>query len=307
MEVLDNMFRTFQEIEKYALKMKIQKKIVLCGAHDEAALGALVSAKRKGLVSGILIGDEKEIKEHLIQMGESLSDYEVIHECRESASARMATRFVKEGHADIQMKGNLQSATYLMPIMTPSMGLVPSGGLLSETTAFYYPGHDGIMFATDCAMTIAPSLEDKVKLINNAVTLAKAFGYEKVRVAVISALEKVSQDVVSTLDAEKLVQMEWGDTVIVDGPFALDNALDKDAAKQKKIQSDVAGRADILLMPELCTGNVFHKCIHFLGHLPSAGVVCGTTSPVVFTSRTDSEETKYYSILSAILQSLALR
>lgn len=300
------MFCSFDEVEKYILGEKIKKTIVLCGAHDDAALSALVDAKRKGIASGILIGDEQQIRELLAQIGEESAEYEIIHECRESVSAKMATKFVKEGRADIQMKGSMQSATYLMPILTPGRGLVPEEGMLSETTVFYYPDHKGLMFATDCAMTIAPSIQDKIKLINNAVKLARAFGYEKVKVAIVSALEKVSAEVPSTIDAAELVKLDWGTSVIVDGPFALDNALDMESAKHKNVGGEVAGQADILLMPELCTGNVFHKSIHFLGHLPSAGVVCGTTAPVVFTSRTDNADTKYFSILSAILQSVEL-
>lgn len=298
------MYKNFDEVEKYIIGNGIKKRIVLCGAHDDAALDAVVNAKRKGVATGVLIGDQEKICALLDKMGEPATDYEIVHETREKRSAQMAVQFVRDGKADIPMKGLLQSTSYLLPIMDPVNGLLPEGGILSETTAFYYPGRDCMMFATDCAINVAPTLEEKVKLIWNAVKLAKAFGFGKVKVAAISFLEKVDTEVQSTVDADALAHMDWGEDVIVAGPFALDNALDAEAAKHKGIVSEVAGNADILLMPEMCAGNVLHKAIHFLGHLPSAGVMCGTVSPVVFTSRTDSPDTKYYSILSAILQSL---
>jgi Phosphotransacetylase len=299
------MFKNFDDIEQYILGEKIKKRLVLCGAHDEAVLEAVVNAKRKGVITGILIGDKPKILELLAQMEENDAEYEIIHEPRELRSAKMAVQFIKEGRADIQMKGSMQSSLYLMPIMDPENGLLPQGAILSETTVFYYPDRNCLLFATDCALNIAPTLEEKVKLVKNAANLAKVFGYEKVKVAVVSALESVNDDMPSTVDAEKLTKMEWDEEIILEGPFALDNALDINAAIHKGIISDVAGNADILLMPELCAGNILHKSIHFIGHLPSAGVVCGTIAPVVFTSRTDSADTKYNSIMSAILQSLA--
>lgn len=297
------MFRNFNEVEQYIIDLNSPKRLVLCGAHDDAALEAVVGAVRKNVITGILIGDESKIVEILADMNEPVEKYEIIHEPKDKKSAKMAVQFIREGRADIQMKGRMQSSTYLMPIMDPISGLVPKGGLLSETTVFYYPDRDRIMFATDCALNVAPTLEQKCILVENATELARSFGFKKVKVAAVSALEKVSADMPSTVDAKQLAQMDWGENILLEGPFALDNALSAEAAESKGITGEVAGKADILLMPDLCAGNVLHKCIHFFGHMPSAGVVCGTSSPVVFTSRTDSADTKYYSILSAILQS----
>ena len=300
------MFRNFVEVEQYILKQGIKKKIVLCGAHDENALEAVVFAKNKGVVEGILIGDEDKIKSILKLMGEKPEDYTIINEPNERDSSEMAVSFVREGRADIEMKGLMPSAEYLLPIMNPFDGLMSGDRIMSEATAFYYPDQNRMMFATDCALNMYPSLEEKVKLVHNAIELAKAFGFEKINVAAISALEKVNPQIPNTKDADELAKMDWGEDIEFAGPFALDNALDEVAARHKGIESNVAGHADVLLMPDLCTGNVFHKCIHYFGHLESAGVMCGTTKPIVFTSRSDSAETKYNSILSAILQSLAI-
>lgn len=163
------------------------------------------------------------------------------------------------------------------------------------------------MFITDCAMNIAPTLEEKVHLIENAVELAEAFLFDKVKVAAVTALEKVNPKMDSTVDADRLAHMEWADKVMVDGPFALDNAVSLEAAKHKGIESPVAGCADVLLMPSLDAGNMLHKSLHFFAHAQTAGALCGTEYPVVFTSRTDSFQTKYNSILTACMQSINLQ
>jgi len=296
------MFKDFYEIEQYILERKIVKRIVLCGAHDDAALSAVVDAYRKGVVNGILIGDEPKIRELLSQMDERADNYEIIGQPRAKASAKLAVQLVHEGRADIPMKGDMSSANYLMPIVDPLDGLMDQGGILNSVTVFYYPDRDRLMFLTDPALNIAPSLDEKVSLIKNTVKLAKAFGFEKVRVAILSALEKVNPDIYGSVDAGRIADMDWGNDVIVAGPFALDNALDLEVAEQKGISSEVAGNADVLLAPEICAGNMLHKSIHYFAHLPSASAMGGSKSPIVFTSRSDSAESKYYSILTAILQ-----
>lgn len=159
------------------------------------------------------------------------------------------------------------------------------------------------MFAADCAVNIAPGLQEKVSIVKNTVELAHFFGIKKPKVAVLSAVEKVNDKIPSTVDADALAKMSWEDC-IVEGPFALDNAIDVESAKHKGVTGDVAGHADILLMPDLCAGNIFHKSLHFYAHTATSGALCGTEMPVIMTSRTDSPATKYYSILTAILQSL---
>lgn len=296
----------FDEVEAFVLSAGERKRIALAGAHDQNALEAVVDARRRGAIEATLVGNEDEIRRLLLQLGEDEGAYEIVATSSDSEASTTAVGLVREGHADIEMKGNLPSADFLLPIMSPFDGLVDFGATVSETTVFHYPNQGRLMFATDCALTINPSLDQKRTLIENAAELARAFGFGEVKVAAISALERVNPQIPNTQDAEALAGMEWPEGIEVAGPFALDNALDRDTARHKGIVSDVAGRADVLLMPDLTCGNVFHKCVHYLGHMPSAAVVCGTTRPVVFTSRSDSAETKYNSILSAILQSYAL-
>lgn len=300
------MFQDFIAVEDYILgkaKEGVKKAVALCGAHDDLALSAVVNARRKGVIDAVLIGKENAIRELLVSMGESPSDYEIIDEADEGASAQRAVSLVHEGRADIPMKGLMQSTTYLTAIVHPIKGLLPFDGLLNEATVFYYPDAGRLMFAGDCALNVMPTLENKAKIISNIAQLARVFGCSDIKVAVLSAAETVNPSIVSSVDAEALSKMEWDD-ITVDGPFALDNALSEEAAHHKGITSSIAGHADILLMPDLVSGNIFHKAAHFFGHIPFASVMCGTTSPVIFNSRTDDADAKYYSILSAVLQSL---
>lgn len=298
------MFTNFTEIENYLLSEKITKRVVLCGAHDDLALGALVRAKRRGLISATLIGEGDKIKALLDTMGEPGEDYEIVDEKRELRAASKAIGMVRTGEADIPMKGLMQTASFLMAIQSPTGGIMEEGGLLNEYTAFYYTEQSRILIAGDCAINIAPDLEQKKIIIANLIKCARAYQCERVKVAAISVLEKPNPTIQSSMDADALARMDWGENAIVQGPFGLDNALDAEAARHKGIECEVAGHADVLLMPDIHAGNVFHKCIHYFGHMPYAAGTIGAQNPIIMNSRTDDEASKYYSILSAILQTL---
>ena len=295
------MFHSFDEVEKYVLSNNICKTVVLAGAHDEPALSALIEAKKKGVVKGVLIGDKSAILELLGKYGEPETDYEIIDETDEREAANLAIAKVREGAADIPMKGLMQTASFMRAILNKETGILPPGKVLSQCTVFSWPEKDKLMFTTDCAVNIAPDVETKARILENAIALAEAFGVEAPKAAVISAVEKVNEKIPSTVDAAELSSREWNGCE-VDGPFALDIALDEEAAHHKGVESSVAGHADILLMPDLCTGNVLHKSLHFFAHFETAGALCGTETPVIMTSRTDTPRTKYDSILTAILQ-----
>jgi len=299
------MFRSFHEIEQHLIQNQIKKRIVLCGSQDEIALDAVVRAKHKGFVAPILIGDQEKTSELLEALGENAADYQLIHEPRELRAARKAIQMIQDGEADIPMKGLMQSASYLMAIKNPRGGLLDEGAMLNEATAFYFKDQDRIIITGDCAINIAPNLEEKATILKNLVDLAKILGCAQVKVAAVSVLEKPDPTIPSTMDAAALAEMDWNSDVVVEGPFALDNALDAEAAKHKGISSPVAGHADVLLMPDIHAGNIIHKAIHFFGHYPYASIACGTRSPIIFNSRTDDAESKYNSIMVAILQSLS--
>lgn len=296
-------FQTFDQVEEYVLKQGICKTVALCGAHDEPALSALVEAKRKGIVKGILIGKEEEIRQILTQLGEDPKDYEIIDEPEETLSAKLVVAKVRQGSADITMKGLMQTVSYMRAILNKETGILPPGKVLSETSVIEYPEQERLLFVTDCGINITPDVPAKVQIIHNAVALAKVFGLTDVKVACLSALENVNPKIPSTAEADDLAHMDWDDCT-VEGPFALDNAVSEEAASHKGISGKVAGKADVLVVPDLCVGNVLHKSINYFAHNKIAGAVCGTDYPVIITSRADSPNTKYNSILAAVLQSL---
>lgn len=295
------MMHSFHEVEQYILQNQITKRIALACAHDEPALSAVIEARRKGVVTGLLIGDSGKILEILRQHQEPAELYEIIDEPDEKKAAALAVAKVKCGEADIPMKGLMQTSSFMRAILNKETGLLPPGQILNQCTVFGYPTQNRIMFAADCAVNIAPGVEEKVKILKNVVKLAGFFGVVRPKVAVISAVEKYNEKIPSTVEAAQIVAMPW-ENCDVGGPYALDIAVDAESAQHKGIADSVAGQADILLMPDLCTGNIFHKSLHFFAHYATAGALCGTEMPVVMTSRTDSPETKYYSILTAILQ-----
>lgn len=298
------LFSTFEEIEKYVVEQGLAKRIALCGAQDKPALEAVVGAKKKGVVTAVLIGAEDEIRAILAELGESADEYEIINEPDETLSAKLAVKMVKEGKADIPMKGLMQSSSYLRAILDKENGILPQGKVLSECTVFEFPEQKRFVFAGDCAMNITPGISEKAEIIKNCVELARKFGIDKPKVACLSALEKVNPKMQSSVDAAELAAMDWKDECEAEGPFALDNAVDLEAAQHKGITGGVAGRADVLLMANLDMGNVFHKTIHFFAHAKMASALCGTEYPVIFTSRTDSPEGKYNSILVAVMQAV---
>lgn len=298
------MFKNFEQIEEYVLNNNIKKKIALCGSHDDAALQAVVDAKRKGIATAVLIGDEEKTKLLLEQMGEPIEDYEFVDIKEERKAARTAIKYVVEGRADIPMKGIMQTESYLMALMNPIMRLVPEDGIISHTAVYHDTDKDKFMFISDCAQNISPTLDEKRRITKNASDVARKFGLSEIKVAVISAVEFKNPAIPSTLDAIELSNMEWAKDVIVEGPYALDNALSEEAAKHKGISGRVAGKADILIVPDLCSGNVLFKSINYVGHHCIAGVLTGTGFPAVCTSRSDSPKAKYLSILLAIFLSL---
>ena len=283
------------------MESRIKKTIALCGAHDDAALEAVADAHKKGLVDAVLIGDRDKVVQLLAEFGADPDEYEIVHMPEEKESAQYAVKLVREGKADIPMKGLMQTSSYMKAILNKETGLLPPGHILSQCSIFEYPDKGRILFISDCAVNINPDLKDKEKIIQNSVDLARVFGYEKVKVAVLSAVEKVNPKLPSSVDADDLSHIAF-DHAVVEGPYALDNALSEESARHKGITGLVAGDADVLIASDLNMGNVLHKALTFFGHFSMASALCGTLNPVILTSRADSPETKYHSILTAVLQ-----
>lgn len=296
------MYKSFDEIESVILSdLTNRKRLVLANAGDYEALDAVVTARRRGVIDAVLLGNTAEIRAILEKLGEDEANYRMEETATEEEAANRAMQMVRAGEADIPMKGLMQTASFMRAALNKEYGIVSEEALISQATVLEWQEKGKLLIIGDCAINIAPDCTAKEKILRNSVRLAHSLGMDRPNVAVISAVEVVREKIPSTVDARTLSALPWEDCV-VGGPFALDNAVSETAAKHKGISHPVAGNADVLIMPDLCTGNVFTKSLTFFAHLRSAGAVCGTTVPMVMTSRSDTPENKYFSILVAVMQ-----
>lgn len=294
--------KTFEEIIKLA-KEKGPKKIVVAAAEEKQVLSAIKGAINENIVEAILVGDKIKITDICKEIDLSLDSVEIIDALDVVDASRKAVSLVSSKKADIIMKGFVDTSIILKAILDKEIGL-RTGKILSHAAVFELEKYHKILFITDAAMNIAPSLDEKKQILENTVELSHALGIDQPKVAVICAKEKVNPKMIHTVDADKLVKLNENDVIkncIVGGPFAFDNAISKEAAKHKKIDSNVAGDADILLMPNIETGNVLYKALTYFSNSKNAGILLGTKAPVVLTSRADTEEAKLYSIALGVL------
>jgi phosphate butyryltransferase len=284
-----------------AVKEKTVKKIALAAAEDEEIIKLVKNASEIGIAEFILVGDAGTIRELLGKEGVDAAAFEILHTCSHRESAEKAVSLVVEGKATVVMKGELHTAVFLKAVLDKERGL-RTGNLISQITVTEKVEGNGLLLFTDCAMNIAPTLDEKKQIMENAVGLAVKLGYTQPKVAVLSAVEVVNPAMQDTLDAAILSKMADRGQIehaIVDGPFALDNAISITAARQKKIGGDVAGRADIVLVPNLQVGNAIHKGLTYLAGKKIAAAVMGAKVPIVMTSRADTTDTKLFSIAIA--------
>ncbi|SHE95524.1 phosphate butyryltransferase [Caloramator proteoclasticus] len=296
------MIRTFDEILN-KVKCGVRKKIAVAVAQDEPVLEAVRDAKNMGLADAVLVGDKEKIQEIANALGINLDDFEVIDEKDNSKAAMKAVELVSTKKADMLMKGLIDTATFLRAVLDKEKGL-RTGRVLSHVAVFEVPALQRILLVTDAAMNIAPDLNTKKQILENAVKVAHAIGIEVPKVAPVCAVEVVNPDMQPTLDAAALSKMNDRGQIkgcIVDGPLAIDNALSEEAAKHKGIKSPVAGQADIILVPNIETGNVMYKTLTYTANAKNGGILVGAAAPVILTSRADSNESKLYSIALACL------
>jgi phosphate acetyltransferase len=276
---------------------------------DEASLKGAFEAADLGLLIPILVGPQGKIKNMAKHLGLDASRYEIVDAPHSQAAAEMAVRLVREGRADLLMKGSLHTDELMGAVVAREIGL-RTARRISHCFIMDVPALDQAIIVTDAAVNIFPGLEDKAHIIQNAIDLAQALGTSQPKVAILSAMETVSPKVPSTVEAAALCKMsERGQITggILDGPLALDNAINLKAAKIKKIESPVAGQADILVAPDLEAGNVLAKSLTFLADADAAGVVLGARVPIILTSRADSVMTRLASCAVAVLIAKARR
>jgi phosphate butyryltransferase len=275
------------------------KKLVLAAAQDQHSLGAVIRAWKDNVIEPILIGDKESIQNICAVNNYDIAGLRIIHEPDMDMSVQMSVKMVSSKQADILMKGKVGTSTLLKCVLNKEWGL-RTGNLLSHIALFEVETYHKVIAVTDVAMNIAPNLQEKISIINNSVACLMKLGYKMPKVAVLGAVEMVNENMTATLDAALLSKMNQRDQIrncVIDGPLAFDNAVSLESAQHKGIKSEVAGDTDLLLMPNIEVGNVLYKSLVFFARALVASVILGARVPIVLTSRSDSEQAKYDSIL----------
>ena len=278
-----------------------RKKLILAAAQDQHSLGAIIKAWKDNIIEPILVGDKEAIENICESYNYDITGVTIIHEPDIQRSVETAVKMVSNKQADILMKGKIGSATLLRCVLNKEWGL-RTGNLLSHFALFEVETYHKVIAVTDVAMNIAPSLQDKIAIVNNSVACLNRLGYKMPKVAVLGAVEMVNENMKATLDAALLSKMNQRDQIkncIIDGPLAFDNAVSLESAQLKGIKSEVAGDTDLLLMPDIEVGNVLYKSLVFFAQAKVASIILGAMVPIVLTSRSDSEQAKFDSILLA--------
>jgi phosphate butyryltransferase len=290
-----------------AAKAGGRKRMAVAAAQEQSALEAAIDAHAAGIVEPILIGDLAAIRSIATEIGADLTGLRLVEADGYAGAAATAVAMVRSGEADILMKGILDSSVLLKAVLNKDAGL-NTGRLTSHVAMIESPHYHKLFIVTDGGINIAPDIQGKLDIIANAVQASKALGVARPKVALLAAVEKVNPEKMPcTADAAIITQMQKRGQVkdcIIDGPLALDNAMSAESARIKKITSDVAGDADILVAPDIEAGNILYKALVDLGGSKGAAIVVGAAKPIVLTSRSDSRETKLASIaLAAVVGS----
>ncbi|CAH2716333.1 Phosphate acetyltransferase [Neobacillus rhizosphaerae] len=279
--------------------------VAVAAAEDSEVIEAVIDALNRNLAHFILFGDKDKISSLIERkMDERMNSnhVKIVQADSTANAAELAVKAVFNKEANVLMKGNIPTNIFLKAVLNKEYGL-RTGNVLSHVAFFEIPGYDQLTIVTDAALNIAPDLEQKAQIIKNAVSMAKSIGIETPKVAPIAAVEVVNPVMSATMDAAALTMMNKRGQIsgcIVDGPLGLDNAVSAIAAEHKGIQSEVAGKADILLVPTIEVGNVLYKSLIYFAKARVGAVVAGAKAPIVLTSRADSAESKLYSLALAL-------
>jgi phosphate acetyltransferase len=276
---------------------------------DQISIEGVVEAAKLGLIAPILVGPPARIRDAAQQAEGDVSSFPIEASAHSHDSAAKAVELVRQGKAEALMKGSLHTDELMGAVVARETG-IRTARRISHCFIMDVPGHKDPLIITDAAVNIAPSLADKVDIVQNAIDLGHALGFPEVRVAIMSAMETVNPAVPSTVEAAALCKMaERGQITggILDGPLALDNAINEDAAAIKHIVSPVAGRANVLVVPDLEAGNMLAKSLSFLAGAAAAGIVLGARVPIMLTSRADGIITRLASCAVASLVADARR
>ena len=298
------MLKSFEEVTDKAIHYG-PKRISVAVSQAEDVMEAVELARKMGLVNGILVGDEEETVDICNKLDIDPLNYKFINETDKNEAARRAVQLVSKGEAELLMKGFLGSERILKAVLDKEIGL-RTKRLLSHAYVLKIKKYGKLLTVTDAAMNIAPCLEQKVQILQNVINFCHCLEIEQPKIAVLAAVEIVNPDMQATVDAACLSKMaERGQITggIIDGPLAFDNAISKESAQQKGISSSVSGEVDVVLVPEIETGNIFAKGLVYLAEAEPAGILLGTSAPVILVSRSDHPLSKVRSIALGILMS----
>jgi phosphate acetyltransferase len=303
--------RTHEKYERLITRAQSEDTIKVAVVHpcDDVSLEAAVEAARLHLIEPILVGPVHRIRSEADRAGWDISGMEIVASEHSHDSAAKAVELVRAGRAEALMKGSLHTDELMGAVVSRQTG-IRTARRISHCFIMDVPNHPDALIVTDAAVNIAPTFDEKVDIIQNAIDLAHAMGVEEVRVAILSAMETVTAKVPSTIEAAALCKMaERGQITgaLLDGPLALDNAISPAAAAIKKIASPVAGRANVLVVPDLEAGNMLAKSLSFLAQADAAGIVLGARVPIILTSRADSLLTRLASCAVAVMVAAARR
>jgi phosphate butyryltransferase len=294
--------RTFAEL-LVAAKAKGPKTVAVAAGQQSEVMLAGLDAEVAGLAEVILVGDSEKIRQIAKEESFDISRMEIVDEPHPREAAWQVMKLVSEGQADIAMKGRVETSDFLRAALSKELGL-RTARLFTHVAAFEIPEFDRLIFISDAGVVVAPDLEQKVQIVQNAIYVAQAMEISLPRVAVLAATEVVNPKIPTTLDAANLSKMADRGQIkggLVDGPLALDNAISPESARIKGIKSDVAGYADILIAPDIEAGNVLAKAITYFAQGKMAGVVVGARCPLILPSRSDTREAKLVSLALGVV------
>jgi phosphotransacetylase len=292
-----------QRLIEQARQLPALRVAVVC-ATQKVVLETVCEAQDLGLAVPMLIGETEAIREAAASTSLDVNALQVVEASSDTAAARAGIRLVTEGAADTVMKGQIHTDTFMRELLDSETGLRMPGTRVSHAFVCDIPSYERLLIVTDAAVNIAPDLAAKAQILQNAINLSHMLGVEKPRAAVLSAVETVNPAIPSTADAACLAIMARRGQItgaIVDGPLAFDNAISLRAAREKAIESDVAGQSDILLVPDLVSGNILAKNLEYLAGAVAAGIVLGLSVPVVLSSRSDLESARIAALALAAL------
>lgn len=276
-------------------------KMVLAASEDAHSLSAVAEAAKQKIIKPVLVGDREKTLGLAEILNLDIGKFDHVQADDPQEAVIKSVKMVHDGKADVLMKGKVGTSLMLKAVLNKEYGL-RTGNLLSHFAYFEVDTYHKLIAVSDVAMNIAPNLNEKIGILNNAVRVLNNLGIKKPKVAVLGAVEKVNTEMDATLDAALLSKMNQRDQIlncIVDGPLAFDNAVSFESAKHKEIKSEVAGDTDLLLMPDIEVGNVLYKTLVFFARAKVASMIVGASAPIVLTSRSDSEQAKFDSILLA--------